>query len=387
MAANKFKVFLTRFLLLGIAVGLLGGMAWIVRARAAPVTPNESLETANSIPVRLHTVAAHSRGSTRSLAGTVQARYETELAFRVAGKIAARQVDVGARVAAGDVLFKLEVDDYELQVEAMAADVASAEATFKQASADEVRMRSLRASRSVSDDEYDQALASRDVASARLTSAQRSLALARNRLSYTTLQAPAAGIVTAILAESGQVVSEGRGVAKIAQGNELEVVVGVPERMVDRLAESALKITYWSLPNATSQTKLRELSPTADPIARTYEARFTIIDAPHELQLGMSATLHLNNNSDGDGIAVPSGSLSSNRERLVGVDMPSRETPIVWKVVDDKGHVAAIPVEVVRYGRDEIIVRGELRDGDRIVSAGVHKLDSGVTVRKWEELK
>ena len=387
MAANKLKFFLSRFLLLAVAVGLLGGMAWVVRARAAPTGPGESIEAAYAIPARLYTIQAQRRGATRTLAGTIQARYETELAFRVGGKIETRQVDVGSRVAAGDVLFKLEVDDYELQAESMAADVASAEATYKQASADEVRMRSLRASRSVSDDEYDQALARRDVAAARRTSTQRSLALARNRLNYTTLQAPAEGIVTALMAESGQVVADGRSVARIAQSNELEVVVGVPERMVAGLAESAVKITYWSLPGVTSQTKLRELAPTADPIARTYEAKFTVIDAPPELQLGMSATLHLNTGNDGDGIAVPSGALASNRERLVGVGGASSETSIVWKVLDEAGHLAAVPVEVIRYGQEEIIVRGSLAAGDRIVSAGVHKLDSGVTVRKWEELK
>jgi len=387
MAANKLKFFLSRFLLLAVAVGLLGGMAWVVRARGAPTSPGESIEAAYAIPARLYTIQAQRRGATRTLAGTIQARYETELAFRVGGKIETRQVDVGSRVAAGDVLFKLEVDDYELQAESMAADVASAEATYKQASADEVRMRSLRASRSVSDDEYDQALARRDVAAARRTSTQRSLALARNRLNYTTLQAPAEGIVTALMAESGQVVADGRSVARIAQSNELEVVVGVPERMVAGLAESAVKITYWSLPGVTSQTKLRELAPTADPIARTYEAKFTVIDAPPELQLGMSATLHLNTGNDGDGIAVPSGALASNRERLVGVGGASSETSIVWKVLDEAGHLAAVPVEVIRYGQEEIIVRGSLAAGDRIVSAGVHKLDSGVTVRKWEELK
>ena len=387
MTASKLKTFLTRFLLLAVAVSLLGGMAWVVRARSAPEGPEGGTELANSVPVRLYTIQSQRREATRTLAGTVQARYETELAFRVGGKIEARKVDVGSRVSAGDVLFKLEVDDFELQVESMAADVASAEATYKQAAADEVRMRTLRESRSVSEDEYDQALAARDVAAARRISSQRSLSLARNRLGYTTLQAPAAGIVTAIMAESGQVVAEGRSVAKIAQGNELEIVVGVPERLVAGLADSAIEITYWSLPGVASRTKLRELAPTADPIARTYEARFTILDAPPELQLGMSATLHLNTGTDRDGVTLPSGALAANREGSHGSANAPDDTPVVWKVLDDAGHVVAVPVEVIRYGQEEIIVRGDLANGDRIVSAGVHKIDSGVTVRKWEELK
>lgn len=321
------------------------------------------------------------------MTGVVQARYETDLAFRVSGKIAVRLVDVGSRVVAGDALFKLELDDYELELESAAAELASAEATYKQSVADEARMRTLKASRSVSEDEYDQALARSEVAVARRTAAARSLELARNRLKYTILQAPADGVVTSIMAERGQVVAEGRSVVKLTQGDELEVAIGVPERLIEGLAESAAHITYWSQPGVSTQTKLRELSPTADPITRTYEARFTILDAPRELQLGMSATLHLNNPNGIDGIAVPPSAIAGRSEALVGVGGVSSQSPIVWKVLNDEGQIGAVPVEVVSYGQNEVIVRGDLNEGDRIVSAGVHRLDSGVTIRKWEELK
>jgi membrane fusion protein, multidrug efflux system len=387
MIGAKLKRFFSRAILLIVAVGLLGGMAWIVRGRVEPDSQGYSPEAAHSVTVRLYTIRPSTQDTTRTLTGVVQARYETELAFRVTGKISARLVEVGTKVSAGDPLFKLELQDYELQVESSAADLASAEATYKQAVADEARMRALKASRSVSDDEYDQALASREVAAARRTAATRALELARNRLKYTTLEAPADGVVTAIMAESGQVVADGRSVAKLTQGSEVEVKVGVPERLVAGLAESASHITYWSMPGQSSKTKLRELSPTADAITRTYEGRFTILDPPPELQLGMSATLHLNNKNGGDSISVPAGALSGRSETLVNVGGVMKNSPIVWKVVDDAGHILAVPVEVVRYGEDEVIVRGELSEGDRIVSAGVHKLDSSITIRKWEELK
>ncbi len=387
MVTNRLTKFFTRFILLAAAVGLLGGMAWVVRGRTQSESASESGAAKPSVTARLFTVEAKQREATRSLIGTVQARYETELAFRVGGKIAKRLVDVGSRVSAGEVLFELDLTDYELQLESAAADLASAEATYKQAAADEVRMRALQTSRSVSDDEYDRALAQRDVAAARRTAANRALELARNRLQYTVLEAPTAGVITQIMAEGGQVVADGRGVAKLAQGNELEVVVGVPERLVSGLADAAERVTFWSLPGVESRTKLRELSPTADPVARTYEARFTIVDVPPALQLGMSATLHMNCGIDGDSIAIPSSALAGRPERLVSVQGAKSDAPIVWKVLDDAGHIGAIPVEIVRYGQEQVIVRGELADGDRIVSAGVHKLDSGVTVRNWEELK
>ena len=209
MIGAKLKRFFSRAILLIVAVGLLGGMAWIVRGRVEPDSQGYSPEAAHSVTVRLYTIRPSTQDTTRTLTGVVQARYETELAFRVTGKISARLVEVGTKVSAGDPLFKLELQDYELQVESSAADLASAEATYKQAVADEARMRTLKASRSVSDDEYDQALASREVAAARRTAATRALELARNRLKYTTLEAPADGVVTAIMAESGQVVADG----------------------------------------------------------------------------------------------------------------------------------------------------------------------------------
>ncbi len=387
MFGTKLKRFSIRLVLLIAAVGLLGGMAWIVRGRADGDLKGSSIEDAHAVTARLYTIQRSSNETTRTLTGVAQARYETELAFRVGGKIAARLVDVGSRVSAGDPLFKLELQDYELQLDSAAAELASAEATYKQSVADEARMRSLKATRSISDDEYDRALAGSEIAAARRTAAARSLELARNRLKYTTLAAPADGVVTSILAESGQVVAEGRSVAKLTQGRELEVKVGVPERLISGLAESASRITYWSMPGQSSQTKLRELSPTADPVSRTYEARFTILDAPPELQLGMSATLHLNSASSSDAISVPSSALAGRSETLVSVGGSTSSSPIVWKVLDDAGHISAVPVEVLRYGQEEVIVRGELMAGDRIVSAGVHKLDSGVTIRKWEELK
>jgi membrane fusion protein, multidrug efflux system len=387
MVGAKLRRSVTRMLLLTVAVSLLAGMAWIVRGRAEPDTQRYSPEAAHAVAARLFTIRPSRRETMRTLAGVVQARYETELAFRVGGKIASRLVEVGSRVSAGDPLFKLELQDYELQLESAAAELASTEATYKQAVADEARMRTLKASRSVSDDEYDRALASREVSAARKTAAARSLELARNRLKYTVLEAPADGIVTAIMAESGQVVAEGRSVAKLTQGDELEVKVFVPERLVAGLAASASHITYWSMPDVASQTKLRELSPAADPITRTYEGRFTILGAPRELQLGMSATLHLKNKDHDDAIAIPASALAGRSETLVNIGGVMKNSPIVWKVTDEAGHILSVPVEVLRYGEEEVVVRGELVAGDRIVSAGVHKLDSSVTIRKWEELK
>jgi membrane fusion protein, multidrug efflux system len=376
----------TRAAVLCIAIGLLSGMAWIVRGRAIKDDATAT-DVVESLPVRLHQIQKGRTEQLRSLTGLVESRYVSELAFRVGGKIESRLVNVGDRVTAGQPLFKLELVDYELQLESAEADLASALATLKQASSDEARLRSLRSTGSVSADEYDKSLAARDVATARRTSAERALELARNRLAYTTLAAPADGVVTALMAERGQVVAEGRSVARLTQGNELEIVVGVPEKYVVGLKDSAAQISFWSLPGVITQGQLRELSPTADPVTRTYEARFSIINAPQQLQLGMSATLHLASLIDQDAISIPASALVSRQQRFVQVDSGPVETPFVWKVVDDAGHIEAVPVDVISYGESEVIVCGELSSGDLIVSAGVQKLDSDMTVQRWEELK
>ena len=125
-----------------------------------------------------------------------------------------------------------------------------------------------------------------------------------------------------------------------------------------------------------SYAQLREISPTADPVTRTYEARFTIRDPAPQIQLGMTATLHLQTAAEANGVLLPAGALAGDKQ-----------SPQVWKVVDDEGHVEAIPIEVLKYGNEQMLVRGPLAIGDRIVSAGVQKLDRGVRVRRWVELR
>ncbi len=374
MPRINFKRLTTQVVLLLLAIGMLGGMAWVVQGRARPQGAKGQQGTV--IPVRIYDVSSPSTNGTHSLTGVVRARHETELSFRVGGKIMQRLVDVGAKVRAGEQLFLLDAEDYQLEVKAAEAELSVAVAACKQADADEARMQTLRASRAVSEAEYDDSLAQREIAFGRKTAAERSLELARNRLSYTELQAPATGTIMEILAESGQVVAAGRGLARLAHGDDLEVVVDVPERWIEGIRDQAANVSFWSLPDVVSYAQLREISPTADPVTRTYEARFTIRDPAPQIQLGMTATLHLQTAAEANGVLLPAGALAGDKQ-----------SPQVWKVVDDEGHVEAIPIEVLKYGNEQMLVRGPLAIGDRIVSAGVQKLDRGVRVRRWVELR
>jgi membrane fusion protein, multidrug efflux system len=382
---HKIAHFLKHAIILSVAIGLLSGMAWLVRGRSTKA--ENSSKPTPSIPVRVHRVHQETFEQVRSLSGLVESRYASDLAFRVGGKIESRLVNVGDRVKMGDVLFQLELQDYELHLQSAEADLASATATLKQATTEEQRMQSLRATRSVSADEYDRSLAAREVATARRTAAERAHALAKNRLAYTVLTAPADGIVTAIMAEKGQVVGEGRSVARLTQGEALEVVVGIPEKYVASLKSSSAQITFWSLPGVTIKGELRELAPISDPIARTYQARFSISDTPPSLQLGMSATLKLCGLEDEPAFSVPPTALVGRHEGFDPNQLGSDESACVWRIIDAAGHIEAVAVEVISFGEQNVIVRGSLKDGDEIVSAGVQKLDAGMTVQRWEELK
>jgi membrane fusion protein, multidrug efflux system len=374
MTANKYTKFFTNLSVL-ITVGmLLIGMAWLVRGRETRELTEESKQA--PIPVRIFTITSTKPTLPSTLTGIVEARYVTDLAFRVGGKIDQRLANVGNVVRSGAKLFQLDDNDYKLQVASAESELAVATAAMKRADADEQRQKSLLASRSISDDEYDNALSQRDIARGRRSVAQRALELARNRLSYSTLEAPAAGVILDVFAEQGQMVAEGQRVARLAHDGDRELVVNVPERWLGRLKSEEPTITYWSAPGVTSRANLRELSPSADPTTRTFVARFTILDLPADMQLGMTATLHLHESQPGESIALPSSALVGDSQK-----------PSVWKVVDDSGQIVSVPVEVLKFARNEVIVKGALNEGDQIVSAGAHKLDPSVTVRKWEEMR
>ena len=173
--------------------------------------------------------ASRTENATREFVGVVRARYETDLGFRVAGKIVDRVVNVGDRVRAGDVVARLDPQDLRLQVESAEAELAAATSNLAQAAADLERYTRLRARGYASVADFDRKKAANDEAEGRLERAQRALDLARNQLGYAELKADADGVITATLAEAGQVVAIGQAVARLAHRGEKEAVVALPE--------------------------------------------------------------------------------------------------------------------------------------------------------------
>jgi RND family efflux transporter MFP subunit len=335
-------------------------------ANTAPATKTER-------PVQVQRVAFANGDASREFVGVVRARYETDLGFRIAGKIVTRFVNVGDRVRAGDLVARLDPQDLRLQVESAEAELAAATSNLAQAAADLERYTSLRARGYASVAEFDRKKAANDEAEGRLKRARRSLDLARNQLGYAELKADTDGVITAALAEPGQVVAVGQAVARVAQSGEKEAVIALPETWLGEVEQSTAKVQLWSDRSRTFPARLRELSPQADPATRTYAARFTIGEANESVAFGMTATVTLTHKADAPVAKLP---LSAILNRGTG--------PSVY-VVDESGGLVLRPVTVGSFNEDAALVTSGLTDGEKVVTLGVQKLEAGLKVRTVED--
>jgi len=310
--------------------------------------------------------------SKREFVGVVRARYETDLGFRVAGKIVTRVVNVGDSVRVGDVVARLDPQDLKLQVESAEAELAAATSSLAQASADFGRYSSLKDRGWASTADFDRKKAATDEAQGRLERAQRSLDLARNQRGYAELKADADGVITATLAEPGQVVAIGQAVARLAHRGEKEAVVALPETWLAEARQSKATVQLWAERDRAFDARLRELSPQADPATRTYAARFTIANADDAVAFGMTATVTLTQSAHAKVAKLP---LSAVVNRGSGTSV---------YVVDAGGTLAVRPVTVASFTEDAALVTSGIGDGDKIVTLGVQKLEPGLKVRTVE---
>lgn len=305
----------------------------------------------------------------RSFVGTIKPRIESDVGFRVSGKVARRLVDVGQVVEAGQSLALLDEIDLKLQAEQAEAELRAASGVLAQADASERRAVELRAKGWTTDVQLDQARAAAAEARGRVTRAERSVELTRNNLSYATLTADARGVITSTAAEPGQVVAAGQGVMRIARFAEKEVVVAVPETLVARAQHGEARVTLWSDPHKSYVARLRELAPMADAATRTYQAKFSVPEATDDVKLGMTATLTLSDPSNQRMARVPLSAIYN-----------QGEGPALF-VTDGKGFVELKPVTVKAYETRDALVTSGVNEGDTVVALGVHKLDVGQKVR------
>jgi RND family efflux transporter MFP subunit len=320
-------------------------------------------------PVLVVTVHYEAESPSRSFVGTIRPRIETDMGFRVPGKVAKRLVEVGQTVDVGQPLATLDEVDLKLQAEQAEAEFRAATGVLAQAAAAEQRARDLRVKGWTTDAQMDQARAAADEARARLNRAQRSVELTNNSLSYATLVADSRGVVTATLIDAGQVVASGQTAVRVARFSEKEAVVAIPETLVGRAKDGVATVTLWSEPDKKYAAKLREIAPTADPATRTYLAKFSLPGAGDAVSLGMTATLSLADAATERVARLPLSALYSQ-----GGD------PSLY-VVDAEGDVALRPVAVKSYESDDVVVTGGVDEGARVVVLGVQKLDPAQKVR------
>jgi RND family efflux transporter MFP subunit len=322
-------------------------------------------------PVRTVVVKARPIDDDRQAVGEVRPRYESELSFRVAGKVLTRLVDVGAVVRQGDTLARLDPQDYENRLRSVEAEVASAEATLVEAQADESRKARLLKDGWTPKANYDSALRNLRTAEARLTSAKANLDLSRDQLRYTELKANFDGVITAVGAEAGQNVAAGQMIVKLARPGDKDGVFNVAETVFAQHRNENPEVIVWPLsnPELKIEGEVREISPVADAATRTYTVKVTLKNPPPQLRLGMSLA----------------GRVKDTSERVVQLPLSAlfdqAGLPAVWVADPSSGGVALRPVQVARYETNSVIIAGGLADGDVVVTAGTNTLRDGQRVR------
>ncbi|MEI8326817.1 MAG: efflux RND transporter periplasmic adaptor subunit [Betaproteobacteria bacterium] len=348
--------------------GLARG-AWLSLSLCA-CTPEATEKPVVVLPVLAVKVGLSQHSSSLSLAGEVRPRTETSIGFRVAGKLIERKVDVGTQVKRGDILARLDPQDLSLQTQATGAQSAAAQTELAQQVADLERFQSLLKQGFISQAEFDRRKNTAEIARSRVAevgSVQRS---SRNQLDYAVIRADEAGIVTAVLAERGQVVAAGQPVLRMAQAGPKEIAVTVAESRLEALQTArGLVISLSAVPGKTYKGTLRELSPVADPATRTYAARITVLNADDAMRLGMSARVEVH----GDGmptLMLPLTALYRNGDKTA-----------VWLVDPATFKVELANVTVTSVQDDGVAIGLGLKEGDTVVTAGVQKLMAGQKVR------
>lgn len=329
-------------------------------------------EPAKTVPlVRAITVGATAADASAVYPGEVRGRYESQLAFQVGGKINARLVNVGDRVTSGQTLLTLDPKDVDQNVEAADAQLASAAANHKLAADNAARYNALYAQGAVSEAVRDQYNTQLESASAALRQAQAQANVSGFQLGYTQLLSDADGVVASVDAEIGQVVSAGTPIVTVVRDGQREVQINIPEDVRCQIGQTA-QVSFWALPGVTADGTVREISPVADQVARTYKVRVAVPALPPEARLGMTAKVALlSGESDARQLVLPANAIY----QVSG-------QPQVWVVRDKRARLT--DVQIAGYDGNLARVAAGLNPGDVVITAGLNKLTPDQEVRLEE---
>lgn len=313
--------------------------------------------------------AMKSEGAERSFTGTVASRVQSNLGFRVPGKIVQRMVDAGQQVKKGQGLMRIDETDLQLALTAKRNTVIAAHAVLIQAQADEKRYATLvKNGLAATPQRYEQAKAALDTASAQLAAAEADAEVAENEAAYTVLVADSDGTVVNTLGDPGQVVAAGQTVVQLAQAGPREAVVWLPETFRPSIGSEA-QASVFGDGSLSGKTRLRQISDAADPQTRTYEARYVLEGAAASAPLGSTVTIRIPDADRRTEVAVPVGAILDDGSRTG-----------VWVVKGRPSTVNFMPVRIERIGEETAFVTG-IGIGDQIVALGAHLLENGATVR------
>jgi RND family efflux transporter MFP subunit len=322
-------------------------------------------------PVRAVTVSRTADSIDATYSGEIRARYESKLGFKVSGKIAQRLVEIGSHVVPGQPLLRLDAQDATLSATAAEAEAEAARTKLAQSRIDLERGGRLFSERFISKAALDQYQLTHDTAVSQLRSAEAQLRLTQNQRAYTTLAADRAGVVTAIDVEVGHVVSAGQPVLTVAAEGEREVLVSVPESRVEELRNAkSMTVTTWANPARPYVAQLRELAPDTDKATRTYAARIAIREPDAAIRLGMTASVQVQSSEAAAVIRVP----------LAAIFEKSGQS-LVWVVDAKSSSVATRLVKLAAAHKDSVLVAEGLDEGEVVVTAGVHMLQAGQSVK------
>ena len=321
-------------------------------------------------PVRVVTVEKREAGETVSLTGQVQAQEEVSLSFRVGGRMIERPVNVGDRVEAGQVIARIDPEPARNALQTARANLAAAMGQATRVRNDYDRQETLLAQGWTTRARYDEAQEARKSAEAQLDSAQAQLNIAEDQLGYTELVADGPGIVTARGAEPGEVVAAGRMIVQLARQGGRDAVFDVPARLIQSApADPVISVALTSDPNVRTTGRVREVSPQADPVTRTFQIRVGLNDPPEAMRLGSTVVGSMQLGGAG-AIEIPASALTqSNRQ------------PAVWIVDRATNTVALRNIDLERYDLARVVVAQGLETDDIVVTAGVQALRPGQQVR------
>lgn len=349
--------------------------AMLLGACSKPAPPEEPIRA-----VKIMTVGVNTFSSGYEFAGEVKAKNESRLGFRVGGKIIKRQAELGQRVKAGQVLAQLDPQDYKLAADAARAQLQLAATNRDLAAADFKRFAALREQNFISGAELERREATLKAAQAQVDQAQSQLNVQGNQANYAVLVADVSGVVTAIEAEPGQVVSAGTAVVRIAADGVRDVVFSVPEDKVSSIKPGmAMKVRGWAqdAQTASSVGKVREVSASADPVTRTYLVKLALSGSAVPPPLG--ATVYVLPESLGGVQGMPVIKLPTSALRRDG------QNSAVWVLDKASMTLKSQTIQIATADGNEAVIAAGLQPGMLVVNAGVHVLSAGQKVTIYKE--